>query len=1245
VKFRILGPLEVLSGEQPLAVPRAQHRALLLALLLSPNEVVSTDRLIDALWGESPPATAMTALQGHVSQLRKLLPPERLVTRSPGYLLRVEPGELDTDRFETLRRQGRAALDGGRPEDAVAELRQAVALWRGAPLADVAYLAFAAGDIARLEEQLAETIEERIHAELSLGLAAELVGELEGLVRSEPFRERRRAQLMLALYRAGRQADALQVFQDGRRRLVDELGIAPGPELQELQRKILAQDPSLRAPERRPAAREPVRESRRTATVLAVGIVLETTDPEVFRSSCERALEAIRLTAIRHGGMVERELGDLCVCVFGAAAAQEDAPVRAVRTALELRNSLQIRAGAATGELFVGQSGAIGVPVADAQRLQLVAAAGEILLDRASARLVGDAVETAPAGDAFRVLEIDEDVRPGVPRRLDSPLVGRADELQSLLAAFERTVATRATQIVTLLGPAGVGKTRLTAELAEQTADRALVLRGRCLSYGEGITFWPVRELVRNAVGALQKDPTETVVAKIEELLGPGPDSAQLVGLLGVGEPPASSAELHRAVRSLLELRARERPLMVVLDDLEHAEPALLDLVEYIVDLSRDVPLLVVCLSRPELLELRPGWMGSRSHATTIVLDTLNADEGGALIQNLLGGELLAAPVAERFVAAADGNPLFLEQLLSMLIDDGLLERGGDGRWVPADGLAEVPVPQSVQLLVAGRLDRLAAAELVVLECAAVEGTVFHGDWIRAAAEDRERDLDADTALRTLAAKELVRPTSGSTDESYRFPHLLIRDVAYAAVPKEARGRLHELFAQWVESTAGDRIPELEELLGHHLEQAYRLRADVGEPDETLARRAAERLHHAGRRAHARGDFNAAAGLLARADDLYQAAGDRHFELLHARGASLRLAGKLAEAQAVLDRGLEAATALGDSRLEAHLLLEQCSVRLMADPTVSLAEVAATAERALRVFTDPDDDRGLAHANSLLGDVHIFRCRFGEAETVYERALVHARRAGDEQGSSRAHGKLALAAFLGPRPVESGVALCEQIRDEPDADPSARANATAVLAVLDAMRGRFDEGRAWIRECRALCEEFGLVRADGSVSGFAGCVELIAGDAAAAAAELQRGYAALRSTGETSILATTAALLAQALERQGRLDDAEALMVESEASVGSGDVVSQIYWCQARARVRAARGDATLAERLAREAVALAAESDMLAVHAAALLDLADVLDRESSEGLEALRLALELFERKGDLAGALRARSALESS
>jgi DNA-binding SARP family transcriptional activator len=1241
LEFRILGPLEVLSGEQVLALPRAKQRVLVLALLLQPNEAISTDRLIEALWGERPPATATTALQGHVSQLRKLFPPDTLRTRAPGYELRVEPGELDLDRFQSFRAQAQAALVAGEPEQAAAALDQALALWRGAPLAELTYDAFAQRQIGMLEELRAETLEERVQVELELGRHGEAVAELEALVQAEPFRERRRAQLMLALYRAGRQAEALEVFQEGRRRLVDELGIEPGPALQDLQQQILAQDPALRPPPRRVAERPQAREARRAVTVIACGLDLDTSDPEALRGASERALAAVRVIVDRHGGVVERELPDLALATFGAAAVHEDGPLRAVRAADELRAELPVRVGVASGEVVIGSGGVIGEPVAHAQRLQLRAADRELLIDRATWQLVRGATELEPVGEAFRVFTVDAEAA-GVPRRLDSPLVGRANELRLIESAFDRALVERTPQLVAVVGQAGVGKSRLVGELLARVGGRATVLYGRCLSYGEGITFWPVRELVREAVGAAEKDSAESVAAALRELLGDGDDLAQLVGLFGLGDPAASGTELFLAVRTLLERLAREQPVVVVFDDLEHAEQALLDLVDFLVDWSRDVPLTVVCIGRPELLERRTAWAGGRSSTISVSLDALSETDCAVLLENLLGGASLEPGTFERFTAAAEGNPLFLEQLVSMLIDDGLLQQEG-GRWVATGDLAAVSVPPSIQLLLAARLDRLSQDELTVLECAAVEGAVFHREAVGAVVAVRAQTLDVDAAVRALVTKGLVRPTTSTYRgvEAYRFRHLLIRDAAYAGMPKEARGRLHERFAHWIESTAGDRVLELEEVLGHHLEQAYWLLEAVGKADVELAQAAAERLDRAGRRSESRGDFRSASSLFGRADDLYSAAGARHLELLPMRIAALRLAGNLRDARAAVDEA-RAAVQGGDRGLEAHVLVEDCAVRLMADPSVSLADVASVAERARRVFDELGDERGTARADALLGDVFLFRCQFGEAEEAFERVLVHARRAGDDQACSRAHGRLAQSAFLGPRPVVSAIARCEQILGESDADPSAKVFALAALGVLEAMRGRFDDARVRIAEARALGDEFGLDRSLALVPGFSGSVELLADDAVSAEAELRVGYTALRGLGELAVLATTAALLVQALERQGRLDEATELMAESEGAVGGADLVSQIYWAQARARVRARLGEPAVAERHAREAVAFAADTDMLAVRGAALLDLAAVLEPASKERVHALELALELFTAKGDEVQAEQARNAL---
>jgi predicted ATPase/DNA-binding SARP family transcriptional activator len=1239
MEYRILGPLQVISGGRELALPRAKQRALVLALLLKPNEVVSTDRLTEALWGESPPATASSALQGHVSRLRKLLPPDTLLTRPTGYELRVRPAELDLDRFLELRAQARTALDVGEPAEAARLLDEALSLWRGPPLADLAYDAFAEAEIGRLEELRAESIEEQLEAQLALGRHGEVVAELEALVRAEPFRERRRGLLMLALYRAGRQAEALDVFQEGRRRLVDELGIEPGPALQELQQRILAQDPTLR-PEASQAKPLPTvtREARRAVTVVACGLELDGVDPEAMRESSERQLGAVHTIVERHGGVVERELMDLAVATFGASAAYEDAPMRAARAAIDVRDELGARVAVTSGEAVVAASGTIGEPVAIAQRLQLLAAPGDILLDQATGRLLRDVVDVESEGDALRVLHVDRGAR-GAGRRLDSPLVGRAHEVQQLERALERASDERSPQLVTVVGQAGVGKTRLVAEVLRR-AGETLVLRGRCLSYGEGIAFWPVRELVRGAVGLDENAPVGAVEDALRGLLDDG-DAAALAGLFGAGEPEASTDDLQLAFRALVERLAAEQPVIVMFDDLEHAEPALLDLIDFVAEWSRDVALTVICVGRPELLERRPAWGGGRASTISVALDALGTDDCVALIENLLGGAHLPGPAIERLIAAAGGNPLYLEQLVSMLIDDGQL-RLEDGSWTTAGDLASVRVPSSIQLLIAARLDRLQPTDLSVLECAAVAGVVFQAEAVEAMLDGESDSGSVATAVRSLVAKGLVRPTTTrGRGEAYRFRHLLIRDAAYSAIPKEARGRLHEQFAHFVEQTASDRLVELEEVLGHHLEQAYRLLADIGRPDPYLAADAAGRLGAAGTRAHARGDYESAAGLLRRAGELAAAAGSPRLDLLPLLLSALRLSGRLPEARRAGDDALAQVREAGDRRLQAHILLEQWTIMLLADPAVELDEVAAVAEDAIATFEAAGDEPGLARANALAGEVFLFRCRLQESEEANERALLHARRAEDGYVASIAQASLCQASFLGPREVASGIERCEQVFDTSDATPATRASSFAVRGVLEAMRENLDAARACIAASRALGEEFGLERNLAALPGFAACVEMLADDPDRAEAELRLGYAALERIGETAVLETTAALLAQALVERGDVDGAKQLVADWEDRLSDADMVSRIYWCQARSRVHARRGELAAAETAAREAVALAATTDMLSVHGMALIDLARTLP--VADRADVLRDALALFEAKGDLVGARRARDAAQ--
>ena len=741
MNFRILGRLEVEDNGRAVNLGGARQRALLAILLLHRGHVVSVDRLIDDLYGARPPATAGKSLQAHISRLRKALGSDKcLHTKAGGYVLELVESEVDADRFDRLLEEGRNALSRGDAESAAQSLEDALALWRGSPFADIAYQDFAQSEVARLEELRLVAVEELVEAGLVLGQHAELVGELEGLVQEYPLREQLCCQLMLALYRSGRQAEALNAYQDARRTLVDELGIEPGRSLRELHQAILQQDAALdlaaagdqsEAPEASDIASAPAptaavadaRAERKTVTVVHVHVTVasehdEPVDPEILRRLTTHAFGEVTGAIEAHGGTIETIGGDAVSAVFGLPFVHEDDPLRAMRAVDEIQrrmaqaaDELEVTLGVSTGAVVTGgvatalRMGATGEPFRTAARLARDGRPGEVGLDEATRRSV----------EAAR--------REG--GRFASPMVGRERERRRLHDAFEQADGDRSCQLFTILGAAGVGKSRLVQEFLGDLAETATVARGRCLPYGEGITFWPVLEAIKEVADLHETDSPAQARSSLAALIE-GQADADLVaqrvaGVIGLAEAVAGVEEGFDAVRTFFEGLSARGPLVVVFDDVHWGEQTFLDLVEHLADWSRECAILLLCMARPELLDVRPGWAGGKLNATSILLEPLSDDECTQLVANLVGEADLANEVRARIAGAAEGNPLFVEEMLSMLIDDGLLIRE-DGRWVVVGDLAAVPVPPTIHALLAARLDQLGGDERASIEAGCRRG-------------------------------------------------------------------------------------------------------------------------------------------------------------------------------------------------------------------------------------------------------------------------------------------------------------------------------------------------------------------------------------------------------------------------------------------------------------------------------------------------------------------------------------------
>jgi len=991
-------------------------------------------------------------------------------------------------------------------------------------------------------------------------------------------------------------------------------------------------------------------ESRRVVSIVFCDVVGSTAlgerlDPEALRAVLTRYYRRAQAVVERHGGTVEKFIGDAVMAIFGLPRVHEDDAVRAVRAADELRRSfshgdLVVRIGVNTGEVVsgVGQTLGSGDAFNVAARLEQAAGPGEVLIGETTHRLVCDAVRVEPVEPlvvkgksaplaAWRLLEVDATAA-GFARRMDTPLVGRTSELLLLEQVYQRSMRERRCHLFTLLGAPGLGKSRLIAEFLQGPAGGATVLVGHCLSYGEDITFWPLAEMLRTVAGIDATDDRAIAREKLDALAAGAPDAAvittPIAGAIGLAEAAVDADEVFLAVRALLQRLGVERPLVMVVEDVHWAEPVLLDLVEFLADWSRDTPILIVCSARPELLDTRPGWSGGKTNATSVLLQPLTEEECARLIDTQLNGSSVSDEQRRQILAAVEGNPLFVEQMLAMLADH------------PED--TRVSIPPTLQALLAARLDRLDGDQRVVVECASVEGRVFHRSAVaELAPEQTQHELTR--LLRHLILRELIdsSPSSFAGEQAFRFQHQLIRDAAYASMTKRVRADRHQRFANWLDQRVGERVIEYEEIIGYHLEQACLLRADL-DPialSSPLAERAGRMLAVAGRRAADLHDQTSAPGLMTRALHLLpKATAERCMLLIDLTRALVELQA-FDRAAITAAEATEIARSLGEPGVAAHAAI--------ADQWVAVGQMdcygvlGPSFETVIATLAELGDEVGLTKAFEVRFVARAFTMQYAAAAADVERAAMHAGRANQRRRRLDALAFSADPMVWGPMPVGEAIARGRQVVLEAEEDVRIRAIMLPALGALEAMRGRFSQAREYVRRGDAVLTELGSPLDVSYASSFLSLVEFLEGNFAAAEAVYRAAAEAALNESYRIVYRDN---MAFAILAQGRLEEADELACLTEhADYPPGNPFGST-WRRIRARVLAARGRHEHAIRLAREAVDLMAATDALHDRAETELDLAIVLRTAGrhDEATAAAARAIHLWELKGNTVSAAHA-------
>ena len=1027
----------------------------------------------------------------------------------------------------------------------------------------------------------------------------------------------------------------------------------------------------------------PPQELRKTVTIVFSDLkgstnLGEALDPESLREVMTRYFDSMKAVLDLHGGTIEKYIGDAIMAVFGLPRLHEDDALRAVRAAYGMQQALRElntdllaaygveltnRTGVNTGEVVAGdvttgQRLVTGDAVNTAARLEQAAPANEVLIGELTYELVRGQVEVeaveplelkgkAERVAAYRLVGVGESA---TLDREESPLVGRDRELAILEETLADAYVTQRCRLVTVVGEPGVGKSRLIHEFLEEHDADAVTLRGRCLSYGDAITFWPIVEAVRMAAEVAEDDTAETAQARIRELLDPDdPERDQIVArvaaAIGLTAAQVPVSELFWGIRRLFEALAADQPLIVLFDDIHDAAPTFLELLDHLVESSKRVPIVLVCSARHELLEQHPEWEGKPGTAT-IKLEPLTAADAEVFIDRLLGDTALPDEVRSRVIEAAEGNPLYVEQMVRMLADE---------RVMSASDISEFVVPPSIQALIAARLDLLSREERAIVEPASVIGLVFPEPAVHELVPETLKPA-LGQHLTTLSRKQFVRPaddgTASDDSDAYRFHHILIRDTAYNALLKRARATLHERFVAWAEQVnrERDREQEFEEILGYHLEQAFRYRAELGPIDaegRQIGTRASERLGAAGRRAFARGDLPAATNLLARAAALRE---DRRSRADRAAGGSRR---GPAGAGHVLRGHRRRSTRRRPRRPRSGMPDWKPAP---SSPSGTSRSMPATQAPALARWKQLRTRFRSSKRPAIAQDWHALGgC--GSWSTGRPAGMTRRRRRpsassstpsppatrGWRRAAPRSMRRSPWWARSPRRKCASGAsgsgrrsqATAKRKRSSSPSSPrSTPCRATSAVPA----RNRSVNGRCSLSSDRASMpyRRRSSARASSPWPGTCAAAEL----------ELRADDAALAEIDERYFRSTVVGMLAGVLVELGRFEEAAAAVETARELADEDDALSQILWRTAHARLlaEADKPDEAVAE--AESAVALATDGDDIDLLGDVKSALGEVLLRAGRRDMAEppLREALALYERKEDVASASRVRLRLET-